>query len=76
MSSDISGSPALRDRQFPIRILRYEAGRVARVAWDGGVDSEVAGSVPVPEDVGIDPGLVRVRSGAVVDSWASTLSGP
>ena len=40
----------------------------------GGVDSEVVGPVPVPEDVGIHLGLVE--SGAVVVSLESTLSGP
>ena len=28
-----------------------------RVAWAGGVDSEVVGPVPAPVDVGINPGL-------------------
>ena len=32
----------------PHLVLRYEAGRVDRVAWAVGVDSEVVGPVPVP----------------------------
>ncbi len=37
----------------PHRVLRYAAGRVARVAWAGGIDSEGVGPVPVPEHVSI-----------------------
>ena len=32
----------------PNRELRYGAGRVDRVAWAGGVDTEVVGPVPAP----------------------------
>ena len=49
----------------PHRVLRYGAGRVDRVAWAGGVDSEVVGPVPVPAmsastrasvySIGVDP---------------------
>jgi hypothetical protein len=55
-------SPAARrsrDRQSPIGARGTE-----RAGWHGwlkagGVDSEVVGPVPVPEDVGIHPGLVE-----------------
>jgi hypothetical protein len=41
----------------------------------GGVDSEVVGPVPVPVMSG-STWARRVRAGDVLDSWASTLSGP
>ncbi len=56
--------------------LRYEAGRVDRVAWAGGVDSEVVGPVPVPAMSASTRASVYTRSGAVGESLASPLSGP
>ena len=59
----------------PHRVLRYGAGRVDRVAWAGGVDSEVVGPVPAPAMSGSTRASVT-RSEAVEDSLASPLSGP